>query len=111
MDQRDVVVVAEEVDDLLCLPVAEQPVVDEDTGELVADRLVDQHRRDRGIDAAGEATDHPALADFLPDPLDRLVAEGRHRPVAGAAGDAWAKLARILPPSGVWTTSGWNWIA
>ena len=40
---------------------------------------------DRGIDAAREAADHPALADLRADPLDRLVAERGHRPVAAAA--------------------------
>ena len=44
--QRDVVVVAEQRHDLLGLVGAQQPVVDEDAGELVADRLVDQHRGD-----------------------------------------------------------------
>ena len=62
MDERDVVVAAEERHDLLRLVLPHQPVVDEDAGELVADRLVDQHRRDRGIDAAGEAADHPPVA-------------------------------------------------
>ena len=31
---------------------------------LLADRAVDEQRRDRGVDAAGEAADHPALADL-----------------------------------------------
>ena len=39
-------------------------MIDEDAGELVADRLVEQHGGDRGIDAAREAADHAALADL-----------------------------------------------
>ena len=72
MHQRDVVVVAEEVDHLLRLAAAQQAVIDEDAGELVADRLVDQHGGDRGVDAAGEAADHAALAHLVADPADRL---------------------------------------
>ena len=75
MDERDVVVAAEQADDLLRLVLPQKPVVDEDAGELVADRLVDQHRRDRGIDAARQAADHPRLADLRADARDLLVAE------------------------------------
>ena len=70
--QRDVVVVAEQAHDLLGLARAQQPVIDEDAGELVADRLVDQHRGDGGIDAAGQAADHAPLADLGADARDRL---------------------------------------
>ena len=62
-------------------------MVDEDAGQLVADRLVDQHRRDRGIDAARQAADHPALADLVADLGDLGRAELGHRPVAGEAAD------------------------
>ena len=57
-------------------PCAHQAVIDEDAGELVADRLVDQHRGDGRIDAAGQPADHPALADLRADLRDRLLAEG-----------------------------------
>ena len=87
MDQRDVVVAAEHGDDFLRLVLPHQAVVDEDAGELVADRLVDQHRRDRGIDAARQAADDAALADLLADRRDRLLAVGAHGPVALDAGD------------------------
>ena len=62
--QRDVVVAAEQRDHALAFGQAQQPVIDEHAGELVADRLVDQHGRDRRIDAAGQPADHPALADL-----------------------------------------------
>ena len=87
MDERDVVVAAEQADDLFGLGLAHQALVDEHAGELVADRLVQQHGGDGAIDAAREAADHPSLADLLADLLDRLVAIGRHRPVARAAAD------------------------
>ena len=63
-------------------------MIDEDAGELVADRLVDQHRGDRGIDAAGQAADHPALPDLRADAGDLGGAEAGHGPGAGQAGDA-----------------------
>jgi hypothetical protein len=87
MVQRNVVMVAEEAHDFLRLAEPQQAVVDEHAGEPVADRLVDQHGRDRGIDAAGEAADHPALADLRADLGDLLLAEGAHGPVAAEAGD------------------------
>ena len=74
--ERDVVVVAEQVDDLSASSSAQQAVIDEDAGELVADRLVDQHGGHGRIDAAGEAADHLALADLGADLRDLLLAEG-----------------------------------
>ena len=69
-------------------------MVDEHAGELVADRLVQQHRGDRGIDAAGESADHLALAHLGADLLDRLILEGAHGPVAGAARDLAHEIAQ-----------------
>ena len=66
---------------------AHEPVVDEHAGELVADRLVDEHGRDRRIDAARQAADHARLADLRANAGDLLVAESGHRPVAFEAGD------------------------
>ena len=43
----DVVVAAEQRHDFIGFARAHQAVVDEDAGELIADRFVDQHRRDR----------------------------------------------------------------
>ncbi len=40
MDERDVVVVAEQAHDLVRLAHAQQPGIDEDAGERVAQRLV-----------------------------------------------------------------------
>ncbi len=47
VDQRDVVVVAEQADHLLALVEPQQAVVDEHALQLVADRLVQQHGHDR----------------------------------------------------------------
>ena len=96
VNERDVVVAAEQLDDGLAFVQAQQAVVDEHAGELVADRLVDQHGGDRAIDAAGQPADHPALADLLADFLDRLVLEGAHGPVAAALRDLADEIAQEL---------------
>jgi hypothetical protein len=51
-DKRDVVMAAKELHHLARLVLAQQTVIDEDAGELIADRLVDQERRDGRVDAA-----------------------------------------------------------
>ena len=68
MDQRDVVVAAEEAHDLLRLALPQQAGIDKDAGQPVADRLVQQRRGDRGIDPAGQTADDPAAADLAADP-------------------------------------------
>ena len=78
---------AEQAHHLVRFALPHEAVIDEHAGELIADRLVDQHRRDRRIDAARQAADHPRLADLRADAGDLLVAEGGHRPVALEAGD------------------------
>src|SRR5213596_3342873 len=45
---------AERRDHLLGLALAQQSVIDEHAGEPIADRLRDERRRDRRIDAAGQ---------------------------------------------------------
>ena len=85
--------VPEQVDHGLGLVEPEHAVVDEHAGELVADRFVDQHGGDGGIDAAGKAADHLALADLRADLLDRLLAEGAHGPVAGEPCDLADEIA------------------
>ena len=78
---------AKQTDDFVRFALPHEAVIDEHAGELIADRLVDQHRRDRGIDAARQAADHPRFADLSADTRDLLVAESGHRPVALEAGD------------------------
>ena len=50
--QRNVVVAAKQRHDLFSFGEPQQSVVDEHTGQLIANRLVNEHRGDRGIDAA-----------------------------------------------------------
>jgi hypothetical protein len=59
--------VAEGLDDLLALVLAHEAVVDEDAGQLLADRLVDQQRRDARVHAARQAADDLPVADLLAD--------------------------------------------
>ena len=75
--QADVEAVAEGLHHLLRLARAQQAVVDEDAGQLVADRLMDQHRGDRAVDPAGQAADHPSAAHLGADAADLGGAEIR----------------------------------
>ena len=77
----------ERLDHLLGLVLAQQPVVDEDARELVADRLVHEQRGDGGVDPAREPADHPLAADLRADALDLLLDDGGRRPRGRRAGD------------------------
>src|SRR5438046_8959193 len=90
--------------------ITQQPVVDEDAALPFADRFMDKHGRDRGIDAARKAADDISIrGDCLADLFDLFADETRRRPVAFAAayieeiitqyflaerrvGDLWMKL-------------------
>ena len=98
MNERDVVVPAKQFDHGLAFVQAQQPVIDEDAGELVADRFVDQHGGNRAVDATGQPANYPALADLLADLLDRLVLVGAHGPVAAALRDLANEIAQKLRP-------------
>ena len=87
---------AKQTDHFVRFALAHEPVVDEHAGELVADRLVDEHGRHRRIDAAGQAADHARLADLRANAGDLLVAEGGHRPVAFEAGDLEQEIGEKL---------------
>ena len=108
VDERDVEVAAERLDDLLGLVRAHQPVVDEDARELVADRLVDEQRRDGRVDAAGEPADDALRADLRADPLDLLLdhrggrpaSAARRRPRRGSSSGSPAPRACARPPGG-----------
>ena len=75
---------------------AQEPVVDEDAGELVADGLVDEQRGDRGVDAAGEPADHALAPDLRADPLDLLLDHGGGRPRGRRAGDVVEEVLQHL---------------
>ena len=69
--------------DLLGFAVAQEAMVDKDTGQLVANRLVDERRGDGGVDAAGEGTQHPFVADGRADRGDLVLDDTPGRPVRG----------------------------
>ena len=94
--ERQLQLVAEPLPDLVRLVVAQQPVVHEDAGQPIADRAMDQHRRDRGIDAARQSAHDLARPDLLPNPLGRLLDERGDRPVARAAADAVGEVPQDL---------------
>ena len=50
------------------------------------------------------------VADALADLGDRRLDEVRRRPRLARPGDADDEVAQDLAPTGVWTTSGWNWM-
>ena len=65
---------------LLGLAEPQQAGVDEHARELVADRLVHERGRDRGVDAARQPADHPLVADLRADLVDGLLDDRRVRP-------------------------------
>ena len=67
-----------------CFVLAQQAVVDQDARELRADRLVQQRRDDRRIDAARQAADHAVVADALAN--RRESSARRNRPAARCRG-------------------------
>jgi len=84
--------VAEEPLDFSALTGAQQAVVDEDAGQLVADRTMDQRRGDARVHATRQPADDPAVTDLLADPLDGVFDEGIHRPAGASAADAERKI-------------------
>ena len=67
--------------DLLGLALAQQTVVHEHAGELIADGLVHESRRDCGINAAGQAANHLCVADLLADLRDLILDDAGGIPV------------------------------
>ena len=81
--------------DLRRLVQPQHAVVHEDAGEPVADRAMDQQRRDRRVDAAAEARRRPCPSPTCcANARGRLLDERGHRPVAGAAADVEGEIAR-----------------
>ena len=62
-------------------------MIHEDTGELLADGLCHQSRRNRRIHTAGERKEHLAVAYGLADALNLCLREAVHLPIALAAAD------------------------
>ena len=109
MDERDVEMVAEQPHDFLALARAHQAVIDEHAGELVADRLVDQHRGDRRNRRRRRGRRSPGPcrpgrgSPRAPRARNAAIVQSLFRPAT-----PWTKLPISRAPSGVWTTSGWN---
>ncbi len=82
--------------DLFLLVLAQQTVVHEDAGQLLADGLGQHCGQNRGIHAAGQGTEHLAVADFFPQGFDVVLHEGVHLPVAGAAADVIHEVVQHL---------------
>ena len=77
-------VVAKSCDDALTFIFSEQAVVDENTYELVAYRLVEERGNDGGIDTSAEAAYYGGVADLLFYSLYGFGDEVAHFPVSGA---------------------------
>ena len=93
--------------DLLDLAFAQQAVVDEHAGELVADGLVDEGGGDCGVDTAGQAADHFGVADLLADLGDLVLDDGGGVPVVAAGRrTGGGTFSMSFWPSGVCLTSG-----
>ena len=73
--------------DFVPLVLAEETVVNEYAGELLADCLGEQDSSNRGINSAGQSAKHLSIADFLPQLGNGLIYEGGHLPVTLAAAD------------------------
>ncbi len=107
--ERHVEVLAEGLDHLVRLALAQEPVVDEDAGQLVADGAVDEQRGDRRVDAAGEAAHHALVADLAADALDLLLDDRQRRPRGrGVAGPEEEVLQQVRAARACARTSGWN---
>jgi hypothetical protein len=98
--ELDFEVLAEDFADDAGFAVAEDAVVDEDAGELVADGLMDEGGGDAGVDSAAEAEDDAFGADLLADFVDGVVDVVVHGPVAAAAADAVDEVADDFSAAG-----------
>ena len=78
--QVDVELAPEGVLDLVGLAQPQQAGVDEDAGQLVADRFVHERGRHRRVDAAREPAQHPLAADRGPHLGDGLLDDRHLRP-------------------------------
>src|SRR5829696_5598775 len=98
VDERHVRVLAERLDDLLGLIVSQETVGDEDARQIVADGPVDEHRRRRRIDPAGEPADGPCVAYLFSYPLDSVGNDVDRRPLGPAAAGLVEEVLEHLHP-------------
>ena len=87
MHERDVVSVAEQRDDFLRLAHAHQAVIDEDASQAIANRFMDEHGSNSGVDTTRQTAQDTTIADLIADGLDRLATESGHGPIALQASD------------------------
>ena len=80
VDQFDTELAGERLFDLFALVLSHQTGVDEDAGELAADGLGDERGGDGGVDAAGERTEHPFVADLCANRRDLVFDDRRVGP-------------------------------
>ena len=78
---------------------AEQAVVDENAGELIADRLVQERGGDRRIDAAAQSEHDFLFAHLSPHALAGFLDERAHRPIHRAVADVKDKILQDLLPA------------
>src|SRR5262245_4621797 len=79
---------------LLGFALAQQPVIYEDAGELLADCFVNQHCGHRRVDATGQSTDHSTLANLRTNAGGFSGAEARHRPGTGQTQHPMSEVAQ-----------------
>jgi hypothetical protein len=91
--KRQVHLLGEPRTNLAGFVIPEQSVVDEDTGESIPDRAMNQQRGDRRIDAARQPAHHLAASHMPADAFRRLLDERRNRPVARATTYVEGKVA------------------
>src|SRR5207248_3846933 len=81
---------------------AQQTVIDEDTGKLVANRLVQKRSYDRGATPATKAENYFVVADLGADSFAGILDERTHRPIHRAMADVIDKvLQNLATPRGM----------
>ena len=85
MDHPGVQLAGEHLHHHRALVQAQQAMVDEDAGQLVADRAVDQRCGDAGVNPARQAQDHLFVTHLLADLRHRLGDVVAHHPVGTGA--------------------------
>src|SRR5207244_469019 len=93
VDEPDVALPGHDLDHAVALATAQQAVVDEHAGELVADSAVHESRRHRRIDSSAQCAQHPRVADTPAHVRDRALDEGCRFPGAGTAADIEQEIA------------------
>ena len=86
--------------DILTLVFSQQPVVDEDTGQSVSDRTVNQRSGNGRVDATGQTTDCGPLTYRRSNPFHRLLYEGAGCPGGAAFTDPEEKIRNDLLTAG-----------